>query len=251
MVMQSIWTEEYRVRTFELDFQRIWKPSAAFQMLTEAATHHASRLGFDYRDLWESNQAWVLSRMKVRFLKYPADGQTITLRTWPKGIAQKLFFMRDFELVDEAGQPLALATSAWVLVDTQARRFLLPQALKTELPDNSGRSAMDETLDKLSGFNGMQPCLEVTPGYSEVDLVGHVNNARYVEWIADCFPLEQYRDQRIEWMQVNYLAEVKAGERVALSAAPSTEDAQRWMVEGSNLTSGARSFEAAVQWRSA
>ena len=64
----------------------------------------------------------------------------------------------------------------------------------------------------------MQPRLEVTPGYSEVDLVGHVNNARYVEWIANCFPLEQFQDQRIAWLQVNYLAEVKAGERVVTSA---------------------------------
>jgi acyl-ACP thioesterase len=251
MTTQSIYTEEYHVRTFELDFQRIWKPSWIFQLLTEAATHHASHLGFDYHDLWQNNQAWVLSRMKVRFLKYPTDGQKIILHTWPRGIVQKLLFMRDFELLDEAGEPVMLATSAWVLVDTQARRFLLPQVLKTELPDNNGRSVMDETLDKLSGFNGMQPCLEVNPGYSEVDLVGHVNNARYVEWIANCFSLEQHQNQRIEWMQVNYLAEVKAGERVALSAAPSTEDGQRWLVEGNNLTSGARAFEAAVQWQAA
>lgn len=251
MTTQSLYTEEYRVRTFELDFQRIWKPSWAFQVLTEAATRHAGRLGFDYRDLWQNNQAWVLLRMKVRFLKYPTDGQNITLRTWPRGIVQKLFFMRDFEVMDESGDVLMLATSAWVLVDTQARRFLLPQVLKTELPDNSGRKVMDETLDKLTGFNGMQPRFEVTPGYSEVDLVGHVNNARYVEWIANCFPMEQFQYQRIAWLQVNYLAEVKAGERVALSAAPSTEDEQRWLVEGSNLTSGARAFEAAVQWRAA
>jgi hypothetical protein len=58
-----------------------------------------------------------------------------------------------------------------------------------------------------------------------------------------------YRQQRLAYLQVNYLNEVKPGECVSIQAGPLPDKPNDWQMEGSNLTSGARAFEAALGWR--
>ena len=56
--------------------------------------------------------------------------------------------------------------------------------------------------------------------YSAVDLMGHVNNTRYVEWICNCFPQEKYQQEQIAWLQINYNNEVRPNEIVQLGIQP-------------------------------
>ena len=41
---QSIWQEIIEVRTYETDFQGVWKPAAFFRAMEEATVHHAAAL---------------------------------------------------------------------------------------------------------------------------------------------------------------------------------------------------------------
>jgi medium-chain acyl-[acyl-carrier-protein] hydrolase len=246
--IKTIWEEEVPVRSFETDFMERWKPSCIFQAMQETATHHASHFGFPYKFMLDKDLIWIISRVKVKFFTLPVLGDRVIIRTWPKGIQQKVFFMRDFQLLSPDGRQFVVATTAWILVSPKARRFLLPQALPGKVPDNDGLSAMDELLEKIPLPDGMPERLQVQAGYSSVDLMGHVNNARYVEWISDCFGPEEHAARKLDWMQVNYINEVKQGESVSITAAPSTGNPDLWAIQGANLVSGARAFEALVNW---
>ena len=81
-----------------------------------------------------------------------------------------------------------------------------------------------------------------------MDLLGHVNNSRYIEWLCDAFPLEVFRERRIEWLQVNYEREVRPGEQAAVLVNPVPADPNLYAVEGRNLVTGERAFEAALRW---
>jgi medium-chain acyl-[acyl-carrier-protein] hydrolase len=248
MTIQSIWTEEIRVRAHEADFRTQWKPAAFFQAMQEAASHHASHFGYHYLEMLKHDQIWILSRVKIYFHEFPIIGEKVILRTWPKGIQQKIFFMRDFEIEGEDGRRLATATSAWILVNPKIRRMLLSQSLYGSIPDNDGLSALDESLEKINPSGGSTERLRVKAGYSAVDMMHHVNNARYIEWISDCFTLEEYQAKRIEWLQINYVNEVKPNEALSLKVGPDSNDPELCVVEGINLVNGLRAFEAAVKW---
>ncbi len=246
--IKSIWTEEIHVRSFETDLNERWKPACFFQNMQETATHHASHFGFDYQTMLSREQIWLISRVKIRFIEFPRLGDRIIVRTWPKGIKQKVFFMRDFQFDNVQGKPYAVATTAWILVNPGARRMLLPSSLKGTVPDNDGLSALEEPLEKINLPDNLQERLRITAGYSSVDLMGHVNNARYIEWISDSFPFEPFASRKIDWLQVNYNHEVRAGENISILSNQVEGNPSLWAVAGVKPGTSVRAFEALLGW---
>ena len=135
------------------------------------------------------------------------------MRTWPRGFQQKIFFIRDFYILDQSGRKVAAASSAWLLIDVQKRRMLVPEKLDGRLPLNDGLRALDEDLERLVMPKDLAEKRTVQADYSMVDIMGHVNNTRYVDWVMDCFPFEHHRSHRLAWLQVNYNSEVLPGEQ--------------------------------------
>lgn len=244
----TVWKETLEVKAHESDFQSRWKPSGFFRAMQEVGTHHSMNLGYDYHEINELGQAFLLSRLKIRFQRFPASGEQLTLETWPKGMRQKIFFMRDYQFCGADGEPIAVATSAWLLVDLTARRFLLPGALKDEFPDNNGRFALNEPLEKIASPDRLEERLIATAAYSTVDMMGHVNNAHYIDWVTDCFPFETFQEKTLRWMQINYLQEVRPGERVSLTVGACPVEPAAQVVQGSNLDTAARAFEVRLGW---
>jgi len=244
----SVWNAEIRVHPYETDINNRWKPTAIFQAFQEAANSHAANLGFDYHSLLEKGHIWVLSRLKVYFYRFPAMGDSLTIRTWPKGIRQKIFFTRDFQISAPDGSLHLAATSAWLLIDPVHHRMQLPSSLDGELPLNPGLNALEEDLMKIAPENGLTEKFTATAGYSMVDLLGHVNNARYIDWVLDCFDFEQFKTHHLAWLQINYNNEVRAGETVRLLAGPRAADPSRWLVVGEKSASGERAFEVELAW---
>jgi acyl-ACP thioesterase len=246
---QPIWCEEFRVRVFETDLNNRWKPAAFFQAMEEAAANHARNLGFDYPDMMAKGMIWVLARLKIRFIEFPTIPDRIVLQTFPRGIQQKIFFTRDFLFTSPAGKRLAMATSAWLLIDPHKRRMLLPNSLPGSLPLNEGLSVLNEKLEKIAPPSEMTPVLTRRADYSDLDLMNHVNNARYVEWICDCFPPEHYRRYQPAYLQINYNHEVLPGNSITLSLGERISDPPVHVIYGSPDGEEKRAFEAEIGWR--
>ena len=216
--------------------------------MQEVSSNHADHLGIGYHQMVTSNMVWVLSRMKIYFCEFPTLDEPVFIETWPRGVQQKIFCTRDYKLFSPLGKPYAAATSAYLIIDPVKRRMLLPNSLVQTIPANEGIYAVDELLERIATPDEFQQETLVTAEYSDVDLLGHVNNARYIEWICDSFPQAQYQKARLDWLQINYNNEVKPGEQIALRIS-SNHAANTWTVSGHNLTSGVVAFDAAVAWK--
>lgn len=240
----SIWQETIEVRTYETDFQGVWKPAAFFRAMEEATVHHAAALKTDYLTLRPHHLAWVLARNKIKFFHFPVAGTRVVVKTWPKGIQQKIFGMRDYSLSAEDGQPFALATSAWLIIDTDTRRFARLNQLPNQLPTNEGLSALDEILDKMSHPTEMRVLNTFQARYSSLDLMGHVNNTHYVDWIFDSFPTDQIRGKKLDWLQINFSSEVKPDEIVDVSVGENQSQPLTYSVVGLNRNANVTAFDA-------
>lgn len=248
MTPTPVWTQHFQVRASETDIHNLWKPTAFFEAFQDAANNHAANLGFDYQTMRAAGRLWVLARLKVYFYRFPTMFDELTIRTWPNGIRQKIFFTREFQITAADGAACAAATSAWLLIDANARRMLLPSALPGSLPDNSALPGLDEDLMKMDPADGLTERFSVEAGYSAVDLLGHVNNVRYIDWIMDCFPFEHFEQYQLTWLQINFNKEVRAGESVRIFAGPREHDPNRWLVTGEKTGSGEKAFEAELAW---
>ena len=206
------------------------KPAAFMDLAQEIAYWAAQELGFGYDSLHIHHTAWVLSRMHLNFGNYPHWRDNVSLFTWHKG-ANGLFYVRDFELKDADGTTLVSATSSWVVINEQTRRMVRPEELGSQLDlEYKVDDAIAEPAPKIIPPRDveMQDAGSHTVVCSDLDLVGHTNNARYVVWAMDCLPLE-VAEQPMKDLYINFNKETKAGETVQLLRC---RDESAWFVEG-------------------
>ena len=199
----------------------------------EAAGLHAVHLGFGYDDLIKKNTAWILSRVNVKFIDTPLWRDDVTLTTWHKGF-NRLFFLRDFLMTDKDGKERLKATTSWLVLDLNTRSMVRdPQLLEdgTICTEN----AVETPADKVRMPRGMEPeaVYEHVVGYSDVDMLGHANNAMYMQWAMDAEDYELTSKQPVKEYTINFNREVKAGEKVTIyRACVEMEDGLHVFIEG-------------------
>lgn len=179
-----------------------------------AATHH----GFGYDALHEHHTAWVLSRMHIRIVKAPLWREKTVLETWHKGM-DGLFFHRDFNLRDENGEVAVAATSAWLVIDTGTRRLVKSQDVLEIVPWTTicEENAIEEPAPKLvMPKEGREAAGVHRVSYSDVDIIGHTNNARYMVWAMDVVDYEDAAGRKLTDAWINFNRETVPGEEIAM-----------------------------------
>ena len=71
------YSKKHTIACYEADANQLMRPTAMLDLMQEAANVNATTLGFGFDEMKETNIAWVLSRMHVRFDKLPAWRQDV------------------------------------------------------------------------------------------------------------------------------------------------------------------------------
>jgi acyl-ACP thioesterase len=187
----------------------------------EAAWNHAEHLGAGYQRLQQENRFWVLARLLVEIARHPKWGETVTLQTWPR-TARSVFAMRDFEMFDSSGARLLAGTSSWLVLDTRTRKPQRVDRLIAGIKTPADKRALALEPQKLACDEQGADARQVTVQYSDIDVNGHVNNARYVGWLLDSYPLHFHTINVVKSIEVNFLGEAVAGETLSVFAQEET-----------------------------
>ncbi|MBQ6179557.1 MAG: hypothetical protein IJK32_08580 [Bacteroidales bacterium] len=211
--------DDLLVKCYEVDSAQRLKPTAFMDMAQEMAYQAAAAMKFGYDELIVKNMAWVLSRMRFRFLKAPVWGEEVEIRTWHRG-AFGPFFVRDFEVLDKEGRRMIEATSSWVIIDVDSRRMARPEEVLPKEDTSCPDFAIETPAGKVMMPRGVEPELVTTHkvAYSDIDLVGHTNNARYVAWALDCLEYGESGIQ-VEEVEIVFHHEARPGEEISLYRA--------------------------------
>lgn len=239
--------QDITVPCYDVDRSRYLKVAAFMDMAQEIAHWAAELLGAGFDVLAAHNTAWVLSRMHIHFPDAPMWKEDIRLWTWHKGF-DGLFFLRDFSLRDESGAERVSATSSWLIIDTETRRLLRNPAERAILDlSTAGEGyAIAEPAPKIQKLSGVEPDLvtEHKVSYSDIDFLGHANNARYMVWAMDCLDPETVSSRRPKDVYINFNKETRPGETVQLCRYADGSDS--FYVEG--LVDGRPSFIVKVDY---
>jgi medium-chain acyl-[acyl-carrier-protein] hydrolase len=220
----EIRSEWFVVRSYEVDpAERLTVPALCGYM-QEAAGIDATRLGAGMRRLWEQGLAWVLHRMRLEVSASVRGGDRVGVATWPRRFG-RLVAERDFDVHDAEGQRVAVAASRWAVVDLATRRAVrLPEFIRS-LPVG-GRAL------SLDGDDGPLP--EVEPAElerrfevrrSDLDVVNHVNNTRYVGWAVESVPDAVWDSHHPAALEILFQKEARYGESVLARSRRLEDDA--------------------------
>ncbi|MDR1341760.1 MAG: hypothetical protein LBK18_00730 [Prevotellaceae bacterium] len=208
--------DKYKVHSYHTDSSRRLSLVAMLHFLQETAGNHAAANGLGFDSLGASKLFWALSRLTLKITVYPKWSDELLLRTWSKAPGA-LMAHRDFELLSAQGETVAVASTAWLLVDVASRRPQRIERFGSSFPHVLDRHAIPELPAKLPAVAACTATEAKEIVASDVDMNGHVNNACYVRWALDGMPLHRQGGKEIKMLEVNFLHESHAGERYAIA----------------------------------
>ncbi|MBQ9041192.1 MAG: hypothetical protein IJ111_00065 [Eggerthellaceae bacterium] len=205
---------DYRLRWMDFDKYGRIQPVAVLDIFQDLATIQAEDMGIGRDDMMAKGVFWAIVRSKFEIVKAPQHYQVVTVRTWPH-TPTRFSFLRDFSMRDQEGELLVKATSEWVLMDAEARKFASVKDFYDGPDDFDEARSFDRKPRKIASFDeGSQPVFTVVPSYSDIDLNGHVNNARYASFVIDA--LNPGERGAMKTFQIDYRHEVLPGEPLAM-----------------------------------
>lgn len=192
------------------------KPSALFRLLQDAASAHAEDLGLGfYRLSSRFGLTWVLVRIRVDISRMPTLHEELTVETWPRP-PRSLQFDREFLVRDKQGGVAVRAASVWSLMDLVNRRIRRSGEVAGLFPPVDDRLALTQRPGKCKPAAPPREVYRRRIGYSDLDLNEHLNNARYVDFVMDCFSLEEHREFRLSSIEMAFLREALPGQTLIL-----------------------------------
>jgi acyl-ACP thioesterase len=203
-------TKDFEVGSFQVHPNGKIRLTCLADLLQEIAWRHADSADFG-RNLLESKQMWVLSRLDIKVEKFPKWGDRLQLFTGGRG-AEKLFAFREFMVWDQNQQVVARAMSSWLLLHTESKRIQKPDlVLPADLFDP--RNAPAWQPEKLVVNGELTTQEEIQVRQSDLDLYHHVNNTSYIRWVENFLADVGFFPGQIS---INYLSECLSGDKVLL-----------------------------------
>ena len=199
--------------------------------LQDIAAEHAEQLRCGMEDLMVSKRIWVLSRLRIRILRFPALKDELEMLTYPAG-HDRLSAFRQYN-ISCRGEELVQGSSAWVMLDgTTYRPIPMDKAFTAPLPANEEKPRYFEKFEKFPPFEGGVDC-SFRVGAGDIDLNCHLNNAVYARYIEDTLEhLQNGASQRIEELQINFQHSGQLDDEICCSGIL---DGEKYFIRGGSF----------------
>lgn len=206
-------SKKYYINSNDVDQFYDLKISSFFKMMQEVASQNAEELGIGHVQTNSKNLIWVITRFLVKIHKLPKYQEIVTLKTYP-GKTIKFIFPRYFVLEDENGNKLIEASSTWLVLYNETRKVCISPFDK----DIEGEDQVDQLplADKVEHVEDLSFVEERKVRYNDIDLNGHLNNTKYIEYILDIHDSNFYKEHEIKEILINYNHELKNNDLVSI-----------------------------------
>ena len=189
------------------------KPSMLLYYVQEAAGSHFSALEDRSDPIAKKNLFWAVTRHRVQVTRLPKLGETVTVETWPMPTT-RVAYPRAFAMYDSEGNLLAQAISLWVLMDMNTRAMVLPG--KSGVVVNGTLRGCELDVPRSILPKDLPESQYRTVTYSLLDINGHMNNTRYLDWLDDLLSAEYHASHTLQEFTICYLSEAREGQNICL-----------------------------------
>lgn len=214
---------------FESVFEKIWEvnflqcaPNGKLNytnlcnLLQLTAAEHSELGGMSFTEMQKFDQAWVLSKIRIEIKELPEWRDLISIKTWIVSLENSRS-VRALE-VFKNGQKIISCETFWVVLNTKIRRpenLCLPHEHCEKFPENLS------TVDRVKRIRIPEDGLKVGDHkvvFSDLDVVNHVNNVKYLEWCLDFVDSKILLNHPFKSLEMNFLNELLLKDQVELYA---------------------------------
>lgn len=175
------------------------------------ASGHADTGGVGFADLSHYNQSWVLNRMRVEIENFPKWNDIVNVKTWIeelKGFKSN----RNFDIIVDGIKLIGIST-LWAIINTVKRR---PEAMQIDTshveryPDDHATEISNRKIDLDFDCDESYEC---TVQFSDLDIVNHVNNTKYLEWCLNHIDPNLILENKIAAVDLNFNRELSLNDQ--------------------------------------
>ena len=207
--MEPIYRDTFLISDVQCDRYGRLRPSAICWFVQEIAGRHCVLLGTDWDTLAKQNMFWAILRHSVHIRRMPMKDETITVETWPMPTT-RVAYPRNVVAFDQDGNELFRSISIWVLMDTVTRAMILPGKSGVEVSGilQGSELEMPASIPPAGLMGGQSRQVRFT----DLDINGHMNNCRYLDWAWDLLPSHFHKDRTLQAFTLGYLSEAREGD---------------------------------------
>ena len=210
----SILSKDWEINFTQCTPNGFLKYTDLCNLLQLTAASHSEVGGISFTDMQEFNQAWVLSRMRVEITELPKWRDVVTVKTWINSLENSRS-VRALEMYVN-GKKIVGSETFWAVFNTEARRpepLALPYQHFELYPENR---ATEMGFSKINLSQEKEEIFERTVSLSDLDIVNHANNVKYLEWCLDLVDENKILYQQVKSFEMNFLKELSLKDKVII-----------------------------------
>jgi len=210
-----IFEERFLVGIQDTDKNNLLTNKALLEYMGNVACLHSNYAGTGPKQIAQTHLSWMTVNWKVDVKNRPEYFQHFIVKTWSRGY-DRLYAYRDFEIIDDTGEQIAIATSRWALVDISKHKI---NSLNSEIMDKYET----ETRQVFQNYD-FPKAKELESFIKEenykinsmmIDFNNHVHNTSYLDLADEIIP-EEYLKNQFNNFEIIYKKEIKLDANVLL-----------------------------------
>lgn len=216
----SILTKDWEINFLQCYPNMRLKYTELCNILQLTAAKHAEMGGISFSNMQAFHQAWVLSRMRVEIVRMPKWKEKVTVKTWIQSLENSRS-IRCLELYVGTEKVVGCETF-WAVLNTQTRRpeaLALPHEHFEKYPNNR---ATIKSFEKIDIEHSKVQVGERKVQLSDLDIVNHANNVKYLEWCLDDVDSTLLMSGKLKAFEMNFLKEVSLHDAIAIEKSDSS-----------------------------
>lgn len=216
----SILEQEFEINFLQCYPNGLLKYTELCNMFQITAGLHADLGGISFSDMQAHHQAWVMSKMRLEIIRLPKWRDKVRVKTWIKSLENSRS-TRCLELY-LGEEKLAGCETYWAVLNTQIRRpenLALPHEHFQKFP---GNSATEKSVQRINLDVPFEKFVDYKVQLSDLDIVNHANNVKYLEWCLNLVDKKLVLKQQIKGFEMNFLKELNLNDEAVISKNENT-----------------------------
>ncbi len=213
-MIKNYFDKQFELRYFEMNEFGVASPTTILTLLEEAAADHCYSINHSLYQLAGQNIGWVLISGVLQMERYPSYKEKITIRTWLSKYTTVKGF-RENIIYDEQNNIIGRAKGLWIFFDIERRR---PVQIFDDII-KKWSFCNEESIDcniskKIKAVENSDYKLEFKVNRYDTDMIKHVNNIRYLQWVVESVPEEIIDNYYLYSIDGRFISEAHYGQTI-------------------------------------
>ena len=213
-MLKNYFDKQFELRYFEMNEFGIASPTTILTFLEETAADHCYSINYGLYQLKEQNIGWVLISGVLHMERYPTYKEKITIRTWLSKYSTIKGY-RENIIYDEQDNVIGSAKGLWIFFDIERRRPVqIFDAIKEKWSFCTEESIDHNISNKIKAIDNPDFELKFKINRYDTDMIKHVNNIRYLQWVVVSVPDEIIDNYYLYSIDGRFISEAHYGQTI-------------------------------------